>query len=325
MKKYTTFIETVKYNKQKNIALIGNSEGIQLALNLILEENLLPSKKIKIFKMDTNNIETKEIDTLNENIDNILNVELDLLIVVDLLQNTARSRYFSLKKVLEKGIPIVFGFTRGLHFNNLTYQNSGISYSGVFKIISNYINSTKEKGDYAEFGVFDGHSFSIAYQGLKKVQVIDNFLAFDTFQGIKNTNKDELQHFQDGDYFANVETFKLNMSIINMDLNRLKIIQGDFKDTLNKQTKVDYKINKIAVANIDCDVYEPAKCALNFLTNTIIDGGIILFDDFDQMGANNNKGERRALKEWLEENKNITVELYRTYAAFGRAFIVHKS
>jgi len=320
----TTFLNTIKHCEDSKIAIVGDFAGIEHAIKTLEKSNIALTHPLSIFKVSQEEIKSSPLNTKVYDYKKIDLIDFDLLIIVDLELPKARSRHFSLSYLQEKDIPVVFGFTRGLYFKPLGFNSTGISLPGIFKLISMYIKTIKKTGDYAEFGVFDGHSFSIAYQALKNTSNIKNFLAFDSFEGIKNTKEEELKNFKDGQFYASLKTFTLNLEVINMDFNRLKTIKGDFNKSLNEENSKRNNIKDVLVAHIDCDVYEPAKKALDYLTHKITDGGIILFDDFDQMGASNKKGERLALKEWLEENKNIKVELYRTYAIFGRAFIVHK-
>jgi O-methyltransferase len=60
------------------------------------------------------------------------------------------------------------------------------------------------------------------------------------------------------------------------------------------------------------------------MTPALVNGALILFDDYDHMAADNSRGERRALREWLAETR-YSAELYRSYNALSRAFIIHKS
>ena len=52
-------------------------------------------------------------------------------------------------------------------------------------------------------------------------------------------------------------------------------------------------------------------------------GSVLLMDDWDQFCADNSKGQRKALKEFLEKNNHIHVEDYIIYSFLGKAFIVH--
>ena len=58
---------------------------------------------------------------------------------------------------------------------------------------------------------------------------------------------------------------------------------------------------------------------------TFIDSGtLLLFDEYEQWCGDNNRGERRALREWLAANPQFEVELYRRYTWGAAAFMVHR-
>ena len=65
-----------------------------------------------------------------------------------------------------------------------------------------------------------------------------------------------------------------------------------------------------------CDALEIVKPKLQ-------QGTILMMDDWNCFRADNNQGERRALREFLENNSNIETESYFPYSHAGQAFIVH--
>ena len=78
----------------------------------------------------------------------------------------------------------------------------------------------------------------------------------------------------------------------------------------------------MAVVNINSDIYQPAKLALDFIKPMMVQGTIVLFDDWYSYALHPMKGEVRALKEFESENKNILFSPWRDYDSAGRAFIV---
>ena len=115
------------------------------------------------------------------------------------------------------------------------------------------------------------------------------------------------------------------MEVANVDLNKVSTIKGNFEQTLNNELYNKMNIENALIVHIDCDIYKPTLYALNFISSIMINGGLILFDDYDHMGANQNLGERKAVKEWLSNNKSFSLEEYRKYGTFCRSFIFHKS
>ncbi len=171
--------------------------------------------------------------------------------------------------------------------------------------------------------MFDGRSFTMACHALKGVCA--DFYAFDSFKGIVGANKNEEQLYQDGAYYANLETFWHNMKVSGCSELPIKAIQDPFQEMLLQKIPYELGIEHISIAHIDSDVYEAAILALEFITPALLNGALILFDEFHAFGANNNKGERKALKEWLQKNPHFSVEIYRNYGSVARSYIVHKT
>lgn len=99
---------------------------------------------------------------------------------------------------------------------------------------------------------------------------------------------------------------------------RYRLYQGLFNDTgpdLLKDAK-----NRAAIINIDCDIYESAKCALTMCAGLLQVGSVILFDDYNAFCADNRKGERRAFREFQEDSE-YRFEKWFPYHYSGQAFL----
>lgn len=60
-------------------------------------------------------------------------------------------------------------------------------------------------------------------------------------------------------------------------LDKVKIIPGWIENTL---PEYEAQIGRIAVLHIDVDFYEPTLCALEWLHPLVVDGGLIVVDDY---------------------------------------------
>lgn len=249
-------------------------------------------------------------------------------ILVTAFNNNGLSVYANLKWAKDRGATVIFCMPgRLIRRAAPNWENSGISFDGMYYLVNNYLATLRAanqgtSGSYCEFGVFDGRTFSIAYHALNKT--CQRFYAFDSFAGIGDTLNEEKTHFTDSGFYANQESFWYNMRHAGADTSRITAIPGFFNVSLLNKTPADFGIENIFCAHIDVDVYVPALQALRFITPALVDGALIMFDDYDQMAADDNRGERRALREWLAET-GFRAELYRSYATFGRTFIIHTS
>ena len=235
---------------------------------------------------------------------------------------SARTLHMSLSALKERGVAVVYCIPeRRLATAPPGRENSGLQYEGMFRLASQYA-PTAGRGSYVEFGVFDGRSTILAFHTLGGV--CDRFFAFDSFQGIGGVLDSETTHYKDGQYYANLETFDYNLRFAGVDAARVIAVPGFFEESLRGKRPEDFGIKKATVVHIDTDVSEPALTALEFISPALPQGALLLFDDYDQLAASNDKGERRAVREWLKAHPEFEIEPYREYATFSRSFIVHR-
>lgn len=86
------------------------------------------------------------------------------------------------------------------------------------------------------------------------------------------------------------------LSRARADSPNVHLTQGYLKDSLP-----GYQGGDIALLNIDCDLYEPYRNALEYLYDRVVPGGVIVFDDF-KIEANTDErfpGARKAVYEFL--------------------------
>ena len=83
------------------------------------------------------------------------------------------------------------------------------------------------------------------------------------------------------------------------------------------------ELQPAAIINLDCDLYSSAREALEIVAPKLIQGSVILADDWNTFGGDRKSGERKAVSEFLEEHPDIEFENWFPYQYAGQAFIVH--
>jgi len=190
-----------------------------------------------------------------------------------------------------------------------------------------FVKECQVEGDYLEFGLYAGRGFSSAYHfakfyGLKNMK----FYGFDSFEGlpeIRGKDKNDFIHYHKGEYVYGLKKFIKKMKKEGLDFNsgRVTLIPGWYNKTLTKTTKDKLSIKKAAVVLVDCDLYESTVPVLDFITDYIQDGTILIFDDWFAFRGDPDKGEQRAFKEWLRKNPKFkAIEYYRHQ--WGMSFIM---
>lgn len=189
-----------------------------------------------------------------------------------------------------------------------------------------YAWSNELEGDYLEFGVYEGDSFVAAFHfaqlfGLNSM----NFYAFDSFQGLPKISGVDIkgfQHFQESDFSCSLAEFKRNVCRRGVDPERVKTVKGWYDKVLNEETKKKLQIKKAAVIMVDCDLYESTVPVLNFITDYLQKGSVIIFDDWFCYRADPERGEQKAFREWLKKNPSIKVTEYNRFGVEGNSFVV---
>lgn len=201
----------------------------------------------------------------------------------------------------------------------LVKTHAGFAREIALEQAMNFIKSCHLKGDYMEFGVFQGRTFSAAChlareRALKEMQ----FWAFDSFEGLPHGGGE----FRAGAYACDIESFRKNVRRNIGDLSHVHIVQGWFDKTLVEDHPALTGMQEVAIAWIDCDLYESAVPVLNFLTARVQDGSILFFDDWFNFKGRSDCGEQKACAEWLQRNQQITLAEYSRFGSCGKSFVV---
>lgn len=195
-------------------------------------------------------------------------------------------------------------------------------FDSVMKLIS--INQIK--GDYLEFGVWEGESFISAYKQAEKHNLLDRmrFFAFDSFQGLPSVKGiDDDGYFKKGKHCCSKEKFLHNLIFRGVKLDDSHIVEGWYDKVLNDDLKKRLNIKKVAGVYVDCDLYESTILVLNFITDLVQDGAFIIFDDWFCFKGRRDRGEQKAFYEWLNKNKKFKATEYQNFKYGGKSFIIN--
>ena len=82
------------------------------------------------------------------------------------------------------------------------------------------------------------------------------------------------------------------------------------------------KLPKPGIIHIDCDLYTSTISVLKFLKPLLVSGSILLFDDYYCYPANQNLGQKKAINEFLTNNKDYNFKKWKSYSTFGQSFFL---
>lgn len=207
----------------------------------------------------------------------------------------------------------------------------------MFRDATRFIDYELIEGDIIEFGVYTGRSLALLsyYHNLNKngihsINFERKIVGFDSFSGLPDS--DNHPRWKKNMFGINHSYHpilgigdKVTPNVIytlfeQCNLSKPYIEMGDFNTTLPKTIKHKYK--KVALVHIDCDLYESTKTVLFGIESILQEGTILLFDDWFHFKGNKNKGEQKAFYEFFEYNNKWKYIEYKTYATFGKSFII---
>lgn len=184
-------------------------------------------------------------------------------------------------------------------------------------------------GDYMEFGLFKGFAFWYAQHTARNMGLADmRFFGFDSFAGMPEiAPEDATDHgeFYKGQFCCTKEAVTRNLDAKGVDWSRTALTEGYFDISLTPGLKQRHRMQKIAVALIDCDLFTSTRDVLLFIDDLLRDGSILMFDDWNCFAKDDNRGQRRAVREYLSERPWITLEHFFDYGAYGKVFITRLS
>ena len=217
-----------------------------------------------------------------------------------------------------------------------------IGNGGCIRTAASFTSWNQVPGDYLEFGVWKGHSFAVAYREIMQQRAnhislnysspgydvwktrTPRFFAFDSFEGLpEDSSAERMIDYQPGSYSCSELDFSRLIARRGVQLSDVVIVKGWYDKTCVPATKQAHELDKVSIALIDCDLYESTVPVLDFLTDIVQQGTILIFDDWYRFRGDPNSGEQRACREWLERNPHIELIEYWKEAPQAVSFIVN--
>jgi asparagine synthase (glutamine-hydrolysing) len=207
---------------------------------------------------------------------------------------------------------------------NLTYLKPR-KFRSLFNALAR-VKSAGVPGDFAEFGVaLGGSSICIASQ----LDGTRRFAGYDVFGMIPPpSDKDGAEPLAryatirsgqsagigGATYYGYVDDLlsvvKANFAAFDLpvDGERIRLVPGRYEDTLPAEPR-----RALAFAHVDCDWYESVRACLGYLRDTLSEGGVAVFDDYNDW-----EGCRKAVDECLASEVGFTLLRSRPHAVLVR-------
>jgi len=251
-------------------------------------------------------------------------LKLEIMEFKKILYNLCGQRFYSFLKKLY----IFFSDPKRLNiaknFDYQDYKSKELHILNCFRILQSQELKDLPK-TYFEFGCHSGRTFSSAINSAKFLKISNfKFYAFDSFCGLPTTTEEDGSFFKTGDFFTSKNDFiKIVKRNTGIDSNNFNIFEGFYDKSLTDE--LSQALPKIGIVYIDCDLYSSTKSVLKFIKNHIINGSIIMLDDYYCSSKTGDiKGQRHAFDEFVKDENIYKFEHYKNFSDFGSIFFVTK-
>lgn len=198
----------------------------------------------------------------------------------------------------------IISFIKGMTMTSIERQVSLIR-------AVDYIAKNKIPGDIVECGVWKGGSMMLIAKRLLQLNDIDRALfLFDTFEGMSEPNEHDVNSMDnktaqelldnenklDGNNvwcYSSLEEVKSNLKKTNYPPEKIFYFKGKVEETLPEPS-----IGNIALLRLDTDWYESTRHELEVLYDKVVEGGVLIIDDYGHWS-----GSKKAVDEFIEKRK----------------------
>ena len=182
---------------------------------------------------------------------------------------------------------------------NLVRKNTLVDIYRCYELWTLVEQASKLKeGIFLEIGVWRGGTGTLIAKNSQLAGLNENVYLCDTFTGVvKATDKDQI--YVGGEHSDTSQEYVKKL-VDKLELKNIKILKGIFPD------ETGFEIDeKIRFCHIDVDVYKSAKDVVSFIWDNMINGGIIVFDDY---GFKTCTGITTLINELKNDKDKIVVE-----------------
>lgn len=190
------------------------------------------------------------------------------------------------------------------------------------------MSMNRVEGDYLEFGCGSNiRSFRLAYKYRTLQYQAPRLFAFDSFAGLPapaGIDAEIHTTWKEGSMAVPLDVFNATLAESGAVVGRdYHTVPGFFEDTLAGKSPQEYGIEKAAMIMVDCDLFASTVLVLNFISSILTDGLILAFDDWFCYRGRKDRGEQRALHEFLIIHPEVSLSEYQNFGWHGKSFIVH--
>jgi len=196
-----------------------------------------------------------------------------------------------------------------------------------FRRTFDFLTDNRVQGDYHEYGCHRCRTFRMALTESRRHNILNmRFFAFDSFEGLPDpTTHTSVEIWKRGALTTSEQDFMGMVSEHGIFVDRVTTVKGFYSHSLTQELKERYldSENKIALVNVDCDLYESAVPVFNFIEPLLQEGSVIYLDDlFAGYKGVPTKGVARAFLEFQQRSRWKFVR-HLDVGWWGRSYITY--
>jgi hypothetical protein len=195
-----------------------------------------------------------------------------------------------------------------------------------FRRIFDYLNENEIRGDYHEYGCHRVRTFRMALTEARRHNLEGmKFWAFDSFEGLPDpTTETSVSKWIGGALTTSEAEFRNLIEEHGIYADKVETVKGFYSDSLTPglQRRFITEESNIALATVDCDLYESAVPVFEFMEPLLQDGSVIYMDDlFVGNKGNPGRGVARAFLEWQQRSRWSVIR-HLDVGWWGRSYFV---
>ena len=260
--------------------------------------------------------------SLYENADTVTNYATSVICHFSFPIGNFAHKYYRMKQFLigllsihSTKLPSPINIIKTMFEKPFEERSTLLSTSRLFNVFNQCIKFQDTGYSFVECGVAKGGALAL----MKYASTNNPVFGFDSFEGMPDIVEKDLGSYNKTDPLLDfgkvgdnlsggIESVYTTFKSLNQSMENVHLIKGFFNDTLalNKS-----KCGKIAVLRIDADWYESCKICLEELYDQVVEGGIIISDDYGHF-----IGAKRAVDEFREAHGIMSPLIQTDYCEF---------
>ena len=192
-----------------------------------------------------------------------------------------------------------------IRYNQQVRQGEKLKF---FRQVFDFLKENEIAGDYHEFGCHRARTFRMALTEARRKNLDDMaFWAFDSFAGLPAPETEtSVGKWTQGALATSEQEFLRLIGEHGIYTDKVRTVKGLYGDSLTPALKQQFASHgrKIALANIDCDLYESAVPVFDFIEPLLQAGSVLYIDDlFVGNRGNPGRGLAKAFVEYRQRSR----------------------